>query len=81
MKARFNQSCKIQAVKNAFSRSGDTTLKEVADSLGVLSLHTQQVDGAIPPPRIRIHDCYRESKLTPYVKREKTTRLELGREA
>jgi hypothetical protein len=35
MRARFNQSFKIQAVKKAFSRSGDTTLKEVADSLGV----------------------------------------------
>jgi transposase-like protein len=35
MRARFNQSFKIQAVEKAFSRSGDTTLKEVADSLGV----------------------------------------------
>jgi transposase len=35
MRARFNPSFKIQAVEKAFSRSGDTTLKEVADSLGV----------------------------------------------
>jgi transposase-like protein len=35
MRARFNQSFKIQAVEKAFSRRGDTTLKEVADSLGV----------------------------------------------
>ncbi len=35
MRARFNQSFKIQAVEKALSRSGVTTLKEVADSLGV----------------------------------------------
>jgi transposase len=35
MRARFNPSFKIQAVEKAFSRSVDTTLKEVADSLGV----------------------------------------------
>ena len=35
MRVRFNQSFKIQAVEKALSRSGVTTLKEVADSLGV----------------------------------------------
>ena len=35
MRARFTQSFKIQAVKKALSRSGVTTLKDVADSLGV----------------------------------------------
>lgn len=35
MRARFNQSFKIQAVEKALSRSSVTTLKEVADSLGV----------------------------------------------
>ncbi len=35
MRARFSQSFKIQAVEKALSRSGVTTLKEVADSLGV----------------------------------------------
>ena len=35
MRARFNQSFKIQAVEKALSRSGVTTLKEVADSLGI----------------------------------------------
>ena len=35
MRARFNQSFKIQAVEKALSRSDMTTLKEVADSLGV----------------------------------------------
>ena len=35
MRVRFNQSFKIQAVEKALNRSGVTTLKEVADSLGV----------------------------------------------
>jgi transposase-like protein len=35
MRARFSQSFKIQAVEKALSRSGVTTLKDVADSLGV----------------------------------------------
>lgn len=35
MRARFNQSFKIQAVEKALSRSSTTTLKEVADSLGI----------------------------------------------
>lgn len=35
MRARFNQSFKIQAVEKALSRRGVTTLKEVANSLGV----------------------------------------------
>lgn len=35
MRAKFNQSFKIQAVEKALSRSSVTTLKEVADSLGV----------------------------------------------
>lgn len=35
MRARFTQSFKIQAVKKALNRSGVTTLKDVADSLGV----------------------------------------------
>jgi transposase-like protein len=35
MRTRFNQSFKIQAVEKALSRSRATTLKEVADSLGV----------------------------------------------
>lgn len=35
MRTRFNQSFKIQAVEKALSRSGVTTFKEVADSLGV----------------------------------------------
>ena len=35
MRARFNQSFKIQAVEKALSRSDVTTLKDVADSLGV----------------------------------------------
>jgi len=35
MKAKFNQSFKIQAVEKALSRSDVTGLREVADSLGV----------------------------------------------
>ena len=35
MRARFNRSFKIQAVEKALNRSNVTTLKEVADSLGV----------------------------------------------
>lgn len=35
MRARFNQSFKIQAVEKALSRNSTTTLKEVADSLGI----------------------------------------------
>jgi transposase-like protein len=35
MRARFSQSFKIQAVEKALSRSGVTTLKDVADSLGI----------------------------------------------
>ena len=35
MRARYNQSFKNQAVEKALNRSGVTTLKEVADSLGV----------------------------------------------
>ena len=35
MRARFSQSFKIQAVEKALGRSGITTIKEVADSLGV----------------------------------------------
>lgn len=35
MRARFNKSFKIQAVEKALNRSNSTSLKEVADSLGV----------------------------------------------
>lgn len=35
MRARFNQSFKIQAVEKALSPNGEISLKEVADSLGV----------------------------------------------
>lgn len=35
MRAKFNQSFKIQAVEKALNRSGVTTLNEVASSLGV----------------------------------------------
>ena len=35
MRARFNKSFKIQAVEKALNRSNSTTLKEVADSLGI----------------------------------------------
>lgn len=35
MSTRFSQSFKIQAVEKALSRSGNTTLNEIADSLGV----------------------------------------------
>ena len=35
MRARFTQSFKIQAVEKALNRSSTTTLKEVADSLGI----------------------------------------------
>jgi len=35
MRARFTQSFKIQAVEKALSRSGTTTLNEIADSLAI----------------------------------------------
>jgi len=35
MRAKFNQSFKIQAVEKALSRSEVTGLREIADSLGV----------------------------------------------
>lgn len=35
MRARFNQSFKIQAVEKALNRSGVTSLRDIADSLGV----------------------------------------------
>lgn len=35
MRAKFTQSFKIQAVEKALIRSNTTSLKEVADSLGV----------------------------------------------
>jgi transposase len=35
MRAKFNQSFKIQAVEKALSRSEETGLREIADSLGV----------------------------------------------
>ncbi|MFT5211952.1 MAG: hypothetical protein ACI9CE_003693 [Flavobacterium sp.] len=70
MRARFNPSFKIQAVEKAFSRRGDTTLKEVADSLG--SVTPRSIGGRYNPgtqnsnlsqlPRVQVYALCQKRK-------------------
>jgi transposase-like protein len=63
MRARFTQSFKIQAVEKALSRSGTTTLNDIANSLGmgcstlgkwIVKARNQEFDSVSPDERSRM---------------------------